>query len=120
MVLLVSDSEPASVANVPVVGTVTFVVPVLVIVTLLAPDVASVEPLASVKVPVVVETVSPLNLPAVMSPVVSAIVTAEFWTSFPVVPSNLATALSVEDAGPTTSPAPDTVAQVNTDPSHFR
>ena len=52
------------------------------------------------------EMATPLNLPPVMSPVVSAIVTAEFWTSFPVVPSNRATALSVALDGPTTSPDP--------------
>ena len=57
-----------------------------------------------VNVPVVVEIVRPLYLPPVISPVVSAIVTAEFCTSLPVVPSNRTTALSVEDAGPTTSP----------------
>lgn len=78
---------------------------------------ASVLPFASENVPVVVETVRPLYLPPVISPVVSAIVTAEFWINLPVVPSNLATALSVADAGPTTSPVPDTAAH---DPSPRR
>jgi hypothetical protein len=58
------------------------------------------------------EIATVLYLPPVMSPVVSAIVTAELWISFPVVRSNLATALSTADAGPTTSPVPVGVAQV--------
>ena len=52
------------------------------------------------------EIVTALYLPAVISPVVSAIVTAEFWISSPVVPLNRTTALSVALAGPTTSPDP--------------
>ena len=58
------------------------------------------------------EIATVLYLPPVMSPVVSAIVTALFWTSLPVVPSNRTTALSTADAGPTTSPVPVGVAQV--------
>jgi hypothetical protein len=37
----------------------------------------------------------------------SSIVVVEFWINLPVVVSNLATALSVADAGPTTSPPND-------------
>jgi len=58
------------------------------------------------------EIATVLYLPPVMSPVVSAIVTALDCTSFPVVPSNRTTALSTLDAGPTTSPVPVGVAQV--------
>jgi len=68
MVLLVSVSEPAKVANVPVVGTVTLVAPVAVKVKEWAPDVANVEPLASVSVPVVVVTVNPFNDVTVAAP----------------------------------------------------
>jgi hypothetical protein len=49
-VLLVSVSDPASVASVPDVGSVTFVAPVAVNVTLKAPAKASVEPSANVNV----------------------------------------------------------------------
>jgi hypothetical protein len=49
-VLLVNVSDPASVANVPVVGSVTFVAPVAVNVTLKAPARASVDPSANVSV----------------------------------------------------------------------
>jgi hypothetical protein len=59
-VLFVNVSLPASVARVPVVGAVTFVAPVVVNVNEFAPDVTSVDPFASVKVPVVVVTVNPL------------------------------------------------------------
>lgn len=45
-----------------------------------------------------------------MFPEVSAIVTAEFWIIFPVVPSNRATALSVELQGHVTSPEPHETA----------
>ena len=59
---------PAVVAKVPLVGNVTFVAPVVVIVRELAPDVASVEPLASDSVPVVLLTVRPLTEVAVAAP----------------------------------------------------
>lgn len=68
MVLLVNVSEPANVAKVPVVGTVTLVLPVVVKVSELAPDVANVDPLANVRVPVVVVTVKPFNVVAVAAP----------------------------------------------------
>ena len=55
------------------------------------------------------EIATVLYFPAVMSPVVSAIVTLESFTSFPVVPLNRTAAFAVEDAGPTTSPEPDAV-----------
>jgi hypothetical protein len=58
------------------------------------------------------EIATVLYFPPVMSPVVSAIVTALDWISFPVVESNLATALSTADTGPTTSPVPVGVAHV--------
>jgi hypothetical protein len=58
-VLFVKVSVPASVARVPVVGSVRVVVAVAVSVVLNAPDVASVEPLSSVSVPVVVDIVKP-------------------------------------------------------------
>ena len=66
--LLVSVSVPASVANVPVVGNVTVVVPVAVSVVLNAPEVAKVELFANDNVPVVVETVKPLIDVAVAAP----------------------------------------------------
>jgi hypothetical protein len=44
-------------------------------------------------------------LPPVISPVVSAIVTTLFCSNLPVVESKRATALSVDEAGHTTSPA---------------
>ena len=44
---------------------------------------------------------------------VSSIVVTEFWISLPVVPSNRAMALSVDDAGPVTSP-PAFVVHVGT------
>jgi hypothetical protein len=53
---------------VPLVGSVTFVAPVVVSVRAFAPDVASVEPLASVNVPVVLLTVRPLREVAVAAP----------------------------------------------------
>jgi hypothetical protein len=56
------------VARVPLVGSVTFVAPVVVSVRAFAPDVASVEPLASVNVPVVLLTVRPLREVAVAAP----------------------------------------------------
>jgi hypothetical protein len=59
-VLFVKVSVPASVARVPVVGSVRVVVAVAVSVVLNAPDVASVELLARVSVPVVVDIVKPL------------------------------------------------------------
>jgi hypothetical protein len=46
-----------------------------------------------------------LYLPPVISPVVSAIVTTLFCSNLPVVESKRATALSVDEAGHTTSPA---------------
>jgi len=49
-VLLVKVSVPAKVANVPVVGRVTFVVPVVVSVLENAPAVTSDEPFANVRV----------------------------------------------------------------------
>lgn len=55
------------------------------------------------------EIATVLYFPPVISPVVSAMVTALFCRSFHVVESNRATALSVEEAGQTTSPVPDTV-----------
>lgn len=58
-VLLVKFSFPASVASVPVVGSVTVVTPVVVIVVLLAPEKAIVAA-GIVNVPVVVDTVNPL------------------------------------------------------------
>ena len=68
IVLLVNASVPASVATVPVVGSVTLVAPVEVRVIEFAPDVTRVDPLASVSVPVVVEIVSPLSVVAVAAP----------------------------------------------------
>jgi len=62
IVLLLNDSLPAKVARVPVVGSVTLVEPVEVNVILLAPEVANVELLARVNVPVVVVTVKPLTV----------------------------------------------------------
>jgi len=59
---------PAVVARVPLAGNVTFVAPVVVSVRELAPDVASVDPLASVRVPVVLLTVRPLMEVAVAAP----------------------------------------------------
>ena len=50
------------------VGRVALVVAVVVRVKLLAPEVMSEEPLARVKVPVVVVTVRPLYVPAVTLP----------------------------------------------------
>jgi hypothetical protein len=73
----------------PVFDPLTEVVPVTASVGVDEPEIATV-----------------LYLPPVMSPVVSAIVTALFWTSLPVVPSNRTTALSTDEAGPTTSPDP--------------
>jgi hypothetical protein len=67
-VLLVKFSEPASVAKVPVVGSVTFVAPEDVSVMLFAPDVARVEPLARVSVPVVEEIVAPFTEVGVIAP----------------------------------------------------
>jgi hypothetical protein len=67
-VLLDSDSEPARVPTVPVVGRVTFVAPVLVRVILLAPLVARVLLSASVSVPVVVVIVRPFRDVAVATP----------------------------------------------------
>jgi hypothetical protein len=66
--LLVSVSEPARVARVPVVGNVKVVVAVAVSVVLNAPAVASVELLARDNVPVVVDTVKPFILVAVAAP----------------------------------------------------
>lgn len=77
----------------PVFVPLTAVVPVTASVGVAEPDIATV-----------------LYLPPVISPVVSAMVTAESCMSFPVVESNRAIALSVEDAGHTTSPVPDIVA----------
>lgn len=54
MVLFVSDSVPAKVARVPVVGNVTLVVAVAVRVVEKAPAVASVEPVIKVRVALVV------------------------------------------------------------------
>jgi hypothetical protein len=68
-VLLLKVSVPASVANVPVVGRVTLVAPVEVKVMEFAPEVARVEPLAKVKVPVVVVIVNPLTEVAVATPI---------------------------------------------------
>lgn len=68
MVLLVNVSVPDNVANVPVVGTVTLVLPVVVNVSELAPDVANVDPLARVNVPVVLEMVNPFSVVAVAAP----------------------------------------------------
>ncbi len=45
------------------------------------------------------------------SPIVTAL---KLCINLPVVPSNLTTALSVEDAGPTTSPVPPAVAAIVT------
>jgi hypothetical protein len=59
---------PPVVAKVPLVGNVTFVAPVVVSVRAFAPDVASVEPLSSVNVPVVLLTVRPLREVAVAAP----------------------------------------------------
>ena len=60
--MLVNVSVPAKVARVPVVGRVTLVAAVEVNVILLAPEVANVELLARVNVPVVVVTVKPLTV----------------------------------------------------------
>jgi hypothetical protein len=61
--------------------------------------------------PVAVDAVpNAIDKAPAIAPVVSAIVTAEFCISLPVVVSNLAIALSVADAGPTTSPLPAGVA----------
>jgi hypothetical protein len=68
IVLLVKASDPASVAKVPEVGSVTLVAPVLVKVIEFAPDVAKVEPFARVRVPVVDEIVKPLIEVAVATP----------------------------------------------------
>lgn len=69
------------------------------------PDTAVVPVTASVGVEVQ-EIATVLYFPAVMSPVVSAMVAALFCMSFPVVVSNRAIALSVAEAGQTTSPVP--------------
>ena len=66
-------AETALVINVPLVGKVIVVAPVVVRVSELAPDVASVEPLASVNVPVVVETVRPFKDVAVATPRVGVV-----------------------------------------------
>ena len=47
-----------------------------------------------------------LNEPGITTLLASLIVTPEFCINFPVVRSNLAIALSVEEEGPTTSPDP--------------
>jgi hypothetical protein len=91
---------PAVVASVPDVGSVTFVAPVDVNVMLLAPDVARVEPLASVNVPVVVETVKPLILVAVAAPSTGVV--------------------SVGDVARTTLPVPVLAVQVGADPVEVR
>ena len=70
----------------------------------LVPLTAVVHVTASVGVEVP-EIATVLYLPPVISPVVSAIVTALFCSSLPVVESNRATALSVAEAGQTTSHA---------------
>jgi len=71
----------------PVFAPETVVVPVTARVGVEVPEIATV-----------------LYLPAVISPVVSAIVAALFCMSFPVVESKRAIALSVAEAGQTTSP----------------
>ena len=71
-------------------------VTVLLAVNVFPSAIVSVEPVAGAV------TVTLLYLPPVISPVVSAMVTAEFWITLPVVPSNLATALSVAEDGPIT------------------
>jgi hypothetical protein len=58
----------ALLTSVPEVGSVIFVAPVVVTVSEFAPEVAKVEPLASVSVPVVVEIVRPFRLVAVAAP----------------------------------------------------
>lgn len=84
----------------PVLVPDTAVVPVTESVGVEAPEIATV-----------------LYFPAVMSPVVSAMVTAESCKSFPVVVSNRATALSVAEAGQTTSHEADAVLAIVTMPS---
>ena len=88
------------VAKVPDVGSVTFVAPVEVNVMLLAPDVASVDPLASVSVPVVVDTVRPFKLVAVATPRTGVV--------------------SVGDVALTTFPVPVFAVQVGADPVEVR
>ena len=88
------------VAKVPDVGSVTFVAPVEVNVMLLAPEVASVDPLASVSVPVVVDTVRPFKLVAVATPRTGVV--------------------SVGDVALTTFPVPVLAVQVGADPVEVR
>ena len=59
--------------KVPLVGKVTFVAPVEVKVIEFAPEVANVEPFASVNVPVVVLIVAPFTLVGVIAPKVNVI-----------------------------------------------
>ena len=64
IVLLVNVSLPARVASVPVVGSVSVVVPVEVKVTSFAPEKAMVVAFGIVSVPVVSVTVNPATLSA--------------------------------------------------------
>ena len=63
--------------------------------------------------------VSKPKLLALMMLPVSSSVSVEFWINLPVVVSNLVIALSVADAGPTTSPVPPAVA-FNVPPENVR
>jgi hypothetical protein len=56
----------------------------------------------------------PSTKPGVLILPESSMVTEEFLIIFPVAKLNLAIALSVEDAGPTTSPVPDAVTAAQT------
>lgn len=91
---------PDTVVWSPVLFPLTVVVPATARVGVEEPDIATV-----------------LYFHAVISPVVSAIVTAEFWIILPVVPSKRATALSVEEPGQVTSQEPLAVEAIVTVPA---
>ena len=96
--MFVKFSVPARVASVPVVGNVTFVVPVEVNVIALAPDVARVDPLAIVRVPVEDVIVKPLIDVADAAPNVGVVNDGELAkTSAPDPVSSLITPASSED-----------------------
>lgn len=98
--LLDSVSVPAIADKVPVVGSVTLVLPVEVKVIELPPEVARVELLARVKVPVVVEIVRPFKEVAVATPKVGVVnVAPATLTTFPV--PELSTEVIAEVPAPT-------------------
>ena len=95
--------------------------PPVMVAVLIAPEVVIVPTPDMLPPEIVTPLIAPevVKVPTPDTLLESSTKTALFCTSFPVVPSNLTTALSVDEAGPVTSPPPQPAAATAISPALF-